>query len=365
MKVVFRVDASLSIGTGHVMRCLTLAQALANEGAECHFICREHPGHMIEAIRTHGFSVYALQANATIASNDDGVPQTAHAAWLGANWQEDAQQTREQIKHLAPAWLVVDHYALDKCWEQAVKPDTCRLLVIDDLADREHYCDLLLDQNLGRQAADYASLVPKTCVCLIGPEYALLRPEFAQMRNTSLTRRVQPQLKHLLVTMGGIDKDNATGAVLSALCDCPLPDDCQITVIMGANAPWLDHVENQVANMPWLTQVVVNVENMAERMCSADLAIGAAGSTSWERCCLALPTLIVILADNQLAIAEALDRAGAAITLASVSKLSELPQFWQDVSRGDVMLSMSKAAAMVTSGNGTILLVRHMIGNAV
>jgi UDP-2,4-diacetamido-2,4,6-trideoxy-beta-L-altropyranose hydrolase len=361
MKVVFRVDASLAIGTGHVMRCLTLAQALAAEGSECHFICREHPGHMIEAIRSRGFSTHVLSAKASIEMEAEDVPQPAHAVWLGASWQEDARQSQEQIEHLAPDWLVVDHYALDKRWEQAVVPSGCWLLVIDDLADREHACDLLLDQNLGRQGDDYAGLVPQSCNCLIGPEYALLRPEFARMREASLARRAEPQLKHLLVTMGGVDKDNATGEVLSALRDCRLPDDCRITVVMGANAPWLEQVKDQAANMPWPTEVVVNVGNMAERMCNADLAIGAAGSTSWERCCLGLPTLLLIMAKNQQFIAYALDAAGAAITLGTLSALGRLPAEWQELCAPERLARISTAAATHVDGEGATLVTQYMI----
>lgn len=336
------------------MRCLTLAQALAAEGVECHFICREHSGHMIEAIRSRGFSAHVLPAKASITMEVQGVLQPAHAAWLGTSWQEDAQQSQEQIEHLAPDWLVVDHYALDKRWEQAVVPSGCRLLAIDDLADREHSCDLLLDQNLGRQADDYAGLVRQHCTCLIGPEYALLRPEFARLREASLARRPEPQLiKHLLVTMGGIDRDNATGAVLSSLRDCPLPDDCRITVVMGFNAPWLEKVKDQAANMSRPTEVAVDVGNMAEQMCNADLAIGAAGSTSWERCCLGLPTLTLVLAANQWEVGRALHAVGASV-LVGVSEDIELrlPGEYQAVSVPSRLQDMSEAAAAVADGQG-------------
>jgi len=366
MRVVFRVDAALTIGTGHVMRCLTLAQALAAEGAECHFICREHPGHMIEAIRSRGFSTHALSAKASIEIEAEEVPQPAHALWLCASWQEDAWQSQEYVRHLVLDWVVVDHYALDKRWEQAVLPHGCRLLVIDDLADREHACDLLLDQNLGRQADDYASLVPDTCVRLIGPQYALLRPEFARMREISHARRAaEPQLRHLLVTMGGVDKDDATGAVLSALRDCPLPDDCRITVVMGANAPWLEKVQGQAADMRWATEVFVNVADMAERMCNADLAIGAAGSTSWERCCLGLPALMMVLAENQWGLGRALQFVGAAVLIGkSIDAAYKLPDEYRAASVTDTLRKMSEAAAAITDGNGVARLCLEMRANS-
>ncbi|MFD2190060.1 UDP-2,4-diacetamido-2,4,6-trideoxy-beta-L-altropyranose hydrolase [Pistricoccus aurantiacus] len=358
--VVFRVDASLTIGTGHVMRCLTLADALREQGAECHFLCRAHPGHLIEAIRLQKFETHVLPMASLTAPKPESPSSLAHADWLGASWQEDARWSRELIEGLRPDWLVVDHYALDRCWEEAVLPPGCRLLVIDDLADREHRCDLLLDQNLGRQADDYAGRVPAHCTRLIGPRYALLRPEFARLRESSLARRAMPRLKQLLISMGGIDKDNATGAVLDALGDCPLPKDCRISVVMGGNAPWLAQVKDQAATMPWPTEVAVNVTDMAERMVQADLAIGAAGSTSWERCCLGLPTLMVVLAENQRIIAEALDSAGAAVAFDSLSAISQLPTCWQGVICPENLARMNMTAAMVTDGKGAAVVLQHM-----
>nr|WP_267956285.1 UDP-2,4-diacetamido-2,4,6-trideoxy-beta-L-altropyranose hydrolase [Halomonas sp. MCCC 1A17488] len=319
--VAIRVDASLEIGTGHVMRCLTLARALRGAGAECHFLCREHPGNLTEMIEAEGFVVHRLpmaahdetsqpQAEHGRLKDDQeaqpNVPNgvSEHSHWLGADWRTDAEACRTILKGLIPDWLIVDHYALDACWEKAVLPASTRLMVIDDLADRAHIANILLDQNLGRREADYDNMVPEGCHRLIGPRYALLRPEFAELREKSLARRRDPlELKRLLISLGGVDKDNATGAVLEALKSCGLPESCHITVVMGASAPWLDNVRAKADELPWHCDVVVNVTDMAERMTQADLAIGAAGSTSWERCCLGVPTLMLELAENQKGIA--------------------------------------------------------------
>jgi len=326
MKVAFRTDASLQMGSGHVMRCLTLADALKAQGAQCHFISRAHPGHLMEVIRQRGYMVNSLAAPVqqvqaaintiarTVQDAQKNKPhELAHAAWLGSTWQADAQETSTALASLKPDWLVVDHYAIDQRWEDALAAHYRQLLVIDDLADRAHTCDLLLDQNLGRQPQDYAELVPAHCQVLTGPKFALLRPEFAALRTYSLQRRqAQPALYQLLITMGGVDQLNATGRVLQALKTCALPAECHITVVMGLTAPWLENVQELAALMPWPTDVVVNVNDMAQRMADSDLAIGAAGSTSWERCCLGLPTLMVVLADNQKEAAEHLQKAGAA-----------------------------------------------------
>lgn len=367
LRIAFRTDASLQMGTGHVMRCLTLADALRAKGAQCHFISRAHPGHLMEVIRQRGYMINSLvapvqQAQAVIKNGSTTVQgrqpnqlhKPTHAAWLGSTWETDAQETAAVLTSLQPDWLVVDHYALDQRWEEAVAPHCRKLLVIDDLADRPHRCDLLLDQNLGRQPEQYAPVVPAHCQVLIGPHHALLRPEFAALRSYSLQRRqAQPALRQLLITMGGVDLPNATGQVLHALTDCALPTDCRITVVMGLAAPWLQNVRELAAQMPWPTEVVVNVSDMAQRMVDSDLAIGAAGSTSWERCCLGLPTLMVVLAKNQQPGAQALEAAHAARLIGAVSDIAlQLPLVARELIDSERQMRMSLAASAVTDGRG-------------
>ena len=371
MKVALRADASLQMGSGHVMRCLTLADALKAKGAQCHFISRAHPGHLLEAIHQRGYKVNSLvapviraqAATKTIAIDVPDIQQEpAHAAWLGSTWQTDAQETAAILADLQPDWLVVDHYALDQHWEEVLAPHYRKLMVIDDLADRHHCCDLLLDQNLGRQPEHYAPWVPAHCQVLTGPQYALLRPEFAELRPYSLQRRqAQPALRQLLISMGGVDQPNATGQVLQALKTCALPADCRITVVMGLTAPWLQNVRELAAQMPWPTEVVVNVNDMARRMVDSDLAIGAAGSTSWERCCLGLPTLMVVLAENQQAGAQALGAAHAARLIGSVSNIAtQLPQALRELFDSKHQMRMSLAASSITNGQGVEKILKAM-----
>ncbi|RAR56779.1 UDP-2,4-diacetamido-2,4,6-trideoxy-beta-L-altropyranose hydrolase [Onishia taeanensis] len=365
--VVFRADASLEIGTGHIMRCLTLAEALRKQGAECHFLCREHAGHLIDAIEARGFNAHRLLDESlyrTSAPTRDLQPDHAH--WLGTSWESDAEACGPLIVQLAPDWLVVDHYALDARWEAAVLPEQTRLLVIDDLADRAHCAHLLLDQNLGREAEDYIGLVPAECRVLAGPQFALLRPEFAERRESSLARRHRhPAVKRLLISLGGVDKDNSTGQVLDALNACDLPNDLEITVVMGATAPWLEEVKTRAVELPWSTEVVVNVSDMARRMAEADLAIGAAGSTTWERCCLGLPTLMLVLAENQQHIAQSLHNAGAALTLGSIDSSAWKPQLQEYIAKSvfesAYRQTLTCDAANVTNGTGVSTLVGLML----
>jgi len=319
MKITFRVDASLEMGTGHVMRCLTLANALKEQGAECHFICREHPGNLIPQLTQQGHKVHTLAYSTAATAPANTEHPLAHAAWLGSSQATDADLCQAIIETTQPDWLIVDHYALDIQWEKALRPYCKKLMVIDDLADRRHDCDLLLDQTFGRSSEDYLPLVPQDCQVLCGAHYALLRPEFAQWRDYSLKRRAQGQLEHLLINLGGVDKDNITTEILQALANTALPDNCRITVVMGATAPWVERVQQQAALMPWPTEVKVGVNNMAELMANSDLAIGAAGATSWERCCLGLPSIIICLADNQKKVISHLVQADA-VVLASLEE---------------------------------------------
>ncbi|MFK7776842.1 MAG: UDP-2,4-diacetamido-2,4,6-trideoxy-beta-L-altropyranose hydrolase [Gimesia sp.] len=358
MKVVFRVDASIEMGIGHAMRCLTLADALRVEGAECHFICREHPGNLIKQIASRGYQVDSLPLCQSNHQGDGAATeesQLTHAHWLGCDWRTDARQTTACIASLNYDWLVVDHYALDERWEKQLRPICSKIMVIDDLADRYHDCDLLLDQTHGRSEVDYEQRTPISCTLLTGAKYALLRPEFAVLREYSLQRRKEPRLEHLLISMGGADKDNVTGKVLQALKGSYLPEDCHVSVVMGEDAPWLEDVKNLAGKLPWVVEINVNVINMAQLMADSDLAIGAAGSTTWERCCLGLPTLMLILAENQRDIARALLDVKAVLMFDGAEQFSQLSAL-----STDVLKNMSCAASEITDGSGTGYVTRHL-----
>ena len=358
VQIAFRVDASLEIGTGHIMRCLTLADVLRERGASCSFVCRPHQGHLLAQVAQRGHRALALpELREGIEPYRNG---TAHANWLGADWATDAQYTQQALNAYMCGepvdWLVVDHYALDSKWEQALRPQSKRIMVIDDLADRLHDCDLLLDQNLGRKEVDYGGLLRGNAITLVGPQYALLRPEFAALRAQSLARRqTNPPLRRLLITMGGVDKDNVTGQVLAALQSCSLSADLSLTVVMGPHAPWLAQVQTQAAQMPSPTEVRVGVDNMAQLMAESDLAIGAAGSTSWERCCLGVPTIQVVLAQNQVAIAQALSQADAALMLHRKDIAQKLPSLISTVASAEKLSALSQAASGITKGKGAMI----------
>ena len=287
MRVVFRVDSSLDIGTGHVMRCLTLGERLKESGIAVTFICRDLPGNLSGYIESRGFAVQRLPAPSTLTAA--GLSTHNYGAWLGVHWQDDAAQTAELLAQSgAVDWLVVDHYALDAGWERRLRPLVQKIMAIDDLANRTHDCDLVLDQNFYLDLEDrYDRLVPTQCVKLLGPRYALLRPEFRQARKN--LRERDGQVKRILVFFGGSDAGNETAKALEAIRLLNRPE-IAVDVVVGGINPHRRQIEELCAGWP-ATTCHCQVNNMAELMAGADLAIGAGGTTTWERCCLGLPSV--------------------------------------------------------------------------
>lgn len=355
--IAFRVDSSRIIGLGHVMRCLTLANALRERGDHCLFVMRNHEGNAADIVRRQGHDAVMLPFDVANLAQDLSNAQPNHAAWLGAQWDVDARQTLGGINAQPVDWLVTDHYGIDYRWHKALRPQVKNIMVIDDLADRRHDCDLLLDQTFGRDSSDYSRLTPQGCKILTGSRNALLRPEFAELRPYSLARRKISKVKRILVSMGGTDPQNVTAEVLAALKLSPLPDNCAIDVVLGAGAPSIDAVRQVAAEMPWRTSVKVDTNDMAQLMADADLAVGAAGATSWERCCLGVPTIVIVLAENQQMAARKMNEIGAAIALSRDTDLAKnLRENVLELVMSDTRRSLiSQNAATLTDGNGTMI----------
>lgn len=266
------------------MRCLTLAHELNNDGWDCTFSCNPEARELIPA----------LKSDFPFISPED----------LG---------TEVDL-------LVVDHYSLDKQYEYQCRKWARKILVLDDLADREHDCDILLDQTFGREANDYQLLTPSNCKILAGTKYALLREQFVDYVPVSLKRRANSSsgIKRVLVSLGTMNIFNITTKALQAL-ELHQESALQIYVILGAKASFLNEVKTQIKAINAAgfhkVELHINVENMAEMMANADIAIGAGGTTSWERCALGLPTINIMLANNQQKISQELDKAGAIINM--------------------------------------------------
>ena len=298
VKIAIRADASPRIGAGHVMRCLALADGLRARGAEVMFVCRHVTESLQRLIAEKGHRLTRLEAP------PDPVPErdAPHSAWLGVPQEADAAQTLQVLAGATWDWVVVDHYALDHRWETAVRASASRILVIDDLADRVHDCDLLLDQNLYRgMGARYAGKAPDTAELRLGPRYALLRASFAAQR--SLCRPRSGAVRRLLILFGGVDADDHTGAAVEIVASLALQG-VAVDVVVGGEHPRRDALAGRCQALGF--RIHVQTPHIAELMAQADLAIGAAGSATWERCCLGLPTIAFAVADNQV---EVLDHA--------------------------------------------------------
>lgn len=351
MQVAFRVDAGMAMGTGHVMRCATLAHALIAKGNQVCFYSRPQQGDLCSWLLQQGFNVVELEP----ADGQQNKYSTMHGAWLGTTQQSDAEQTLAAIK-LQPNLWVVDHYGLDANWHCSVANKT-PLLVIDDLADRQYEACLLLDQNLGRLAGDYSGLT--NAKLLAGLDYVLLREEFVVARERSMVRQ---HLKHIVITMGGVDQPNATGLALSALLTADMPSLELITVILGQANPHRVDIECRVKQGHTIkVEVVQGVANMAELLCAADLAIGAAGTTSWERCAVGLPTVIIELAANQKLAADALAATGAAEPIGLAELTTKLAELVTNIATTPGRLSqMSQKAYQLVDAKGTERVVANI-----
>lgn len=299
INIVFRTDASSIIGTGHIMRCLCLADELHKRGANIVFICRPEKGNLIEFIEQRGYQAIAIDQH---SSGEEKAGDF--------DWQEDARQSIQFLEQnsLQPDWLIVDHYRLDYKWEKAIQAFSSRIMVIDDLANRHHDADLLLDQNFYQDMQDrYKGLIPSGANSLLGPSYALLRPEFLEERQRLKKR--DGKVKRILLCFGGSDSSTEILKVLKALKLMSLPENIRLDVIAGINSSQKDEIARQLAVFPqghfysW-------VNNMAELMANADLYIGAAGTSCWERSCLGLPSIVIALAENQIKACMDMDKEG-------------------------------------------------------
>lgn len=336
MKVVFRVDASQYIGSGHVMRCLVLGDELKRKGYCILFACTPLKGDMRSLIRERGFQVISLPQPivSTIAVND-----ADYQAWLQKSIAEDAQDFISSVK--SADLVITDHYAIAEEWQTMVKNAlNCQLFAIDDLA-RRHHADLILDQTLGRQPEDYSDSVTHV---LTGSQFALLSPSFFKQRQAALFRQFPDGLPNILISMGGIDAPNATLSVLKALCD-KVP--ANFTVLLSPRSPHFQAVKQWCASRPHVDHKEF-VTDMASLMLSHDIAIGAPGTTSWERACLGLPNIIIPIAENQRMICQQLAIHGASLSL----EINQIPHSLYNVYQKIVEHWASFKAANLTLCDG-------------
>ncbi|WP_405115845.1 UDP-2,4-diacetamido-2,4,6-trideoxy-beta-L-altropyranose hydrolase [Paenibacillus sp. FSL K6-1217] len=310
MNIWIRADSSYSMGTGHIMRCLTLAAGLAARGGRISFICRDLPGNLADYIRGRGYTVHLLPPP---------VDPSYAAFWLQVDWRTDALETARLIEMSAPVdCLIIDHYGIDKRWETMVQEKVKKLVAIDDLADRPHQCDLLLDPNPSASIDRYQGLVPAYCTKLTGTCYTLLRPEFRAAKRGLAER--DGSISRVLVFFGGTDPTGETIKTLQAL-KSPALANLHLDVVVGGMNRRKEDIAALCRGLP-LASFHCQIDYMAALMQKADISIGAGGSTTWERCYLGLPSLCIITADNQRQITALVHAQGAAYCLGKSSEVT-------------------------------------------
>ena len=355
MLIVFRVDSSIKIGIGHTMRCLTLADEFKRRGATTLFIVRTLQGNIYKTILKRGHEYVLLSEpdkTDKLISDDDVV----HANWLEVPWDIDAKETIKALGGRRPNWLVIDHYAIDCKWHKKLRSSVDDIFVIDDLADRVLDCDLLLDQTYMRNEDSYKNKVPVDCRMLLGSQFSVLKPEFSNIRPEAIKKRKkQKSINRILVAMGGMDPDNVTSKIIEGLALVEWKNLPYIDVVLNSNAPHLNDINKLARKHPLKITTSTDVDDMEERIIDADLAFGAGGTTSWERCCLGLPTIMTVNADNQKETARQLSIHGAVKTIGNIEtvdcyKVKEITETL--LNNNNLFKIMSDQSFKVTNGFG-------------
>jgi len=362
MRVVFRADASVKIGSGHIMRSLTLAEALKENGVSVSFISRRQIGDLKHMVLNKGFRVSELPLpelgkydnNKSFQNVDD------YKDWLGVSEIEDAKETINAMENDEPDWMIVDHYSLGKTWEEHLRLHVKKIMTIDDIANRSHDCDLLLDQNYSRNGIDrYTNKISETASVLLGPRYALLQQEYAMVKES--LRKYDGTVKRMLIFLGGTDPQNLTGLALEALCQQNLTS-IFLDVVIGVNHPHAGEIRKRCKSRG-RTQCYTALPHLADLMARADLCIGAGGSTMWERLYLGLPTIVVSTGANEVPASKALGADGYIEYLGPASTVSAeimVKKIMQMVNSPEVLVRQSVAGQKLVDGRGTQRVVKAM-----
>ncbi|OVE82215.1 UDP-2,4-diacetamido-2,4,6-trideoxy-beta-L-altropyranose hydrolase [bacterium K02(2017)] len=361
MNIVFRTDASHHIGSGHVYRCLTLALALKKNGHQVLFVCRQHQGHLIELIKDcYKITVRVLQIDT------DWIPKKLipkHIKWLGADQCKDAQETINAIKDVGVVdILVVDHYAIDQDWEAELKKHIRFLVVIDELADRKHCCDVLIDQTVwGHPHQVYKKLLPSHCLSLIGPKYAMLRSMFYEIRNNFVQSSVKNKKLKMLIFLGAADLSDVP-LKLMTVCKILASEPIEIHFILNEKSK---HYE-QVKKLSQLQNNLIHysyVDDMAKLMSQMDVYCGSGGTITWERCCMGLSGVVFSIAENQYGFSKTMGDKGYHFFLGRESELEAqeivdaLKNYWTNL---DIKLEMETNSFGLVDGLGASRIQEHL-----
>ncbi|MFB4167773.1 UDP-2,4-diacetamido-2,4,6-trideoxy-beta-L-altropyranose hydrolase [Virgibacillus sp. JSM 102003] len=347
MKICFRVDASIEIGTGHVMRCLTLAEFFKRKGHFCVFISRLREGHLNKLITAKGFEILELQ---TIDRQSE-IYSIKHSNWLGVTKNSDIVETKNLItnRNLQFDWIIIDHYGIDRVWEDEIRECIPKIMVVDDLADREHSCEILLDQNYYRNRNQrYLNLVPDKCTLLLGPRYGLLRDEFIHL--CDLPKPIRDN-KAILVFYGGSDPTNETLKALNSIKEIE-KDNLIIHVVVGTTNPNRHLIEKECNKYNY--NYHYNIAYMAKLLHEVDVAICAGGSFTWERYCIGVPAITTAIAYNQIELCENVQYLGIDnyIGVSERIKQEDIKNELMSFLKNDNLYDLGETAKSITDGLG-------------
>jgi len=349
MRIIIRTDASQQIGSGHVMRCLTLAESLRGFDSTVEFITRSHVSNLDKLIKNKGFKVYSLPNPSKYRSQQS---LKKYTSWLGVQQDLDANETIQILTGESPDYLIVDHYALDYKWENKLRPYAKKIMVIDDLANRTHDCDVLLDQNYVHDQGRYHKLLSPSATQLLGPKYTLLRKEFEEICKDR--QQSYDTIKSVFIFFGGIDVGNLTTMALEVLMH-PNLIHLSLNVVIGANNPYQDMVMNQIEKHPH-AKLHVQVDNMAELMKESDIVLGAGGSTIWEWMSIGLPSIVVTTAENQISSVKSLAQDNYIKWLGNIDQVSKQiisKAFLEAMNNSKPLCKQSRKSQELVDGNGT------------
>lgn len=358
LSIAIRVDASNLMGIGHAMRCMTLGKALIERGNKVMIIARSITKALVADALSAGFDYKPLAYHL-----DQDVNDLDTATWLGTSQETDASAFIEALSQESVDLVIVDHYAIDRQWHQKVRPYTHKIMVIDDLLVRDHDCDLFLDQTYGRAESECTSRVPTTSQLLLGSHYAMLRPQFSQLRTQALAKmQTTKAIQRILLSFGGMDELNFVQKTLDALAAVDWDIQPTVDVVLTSNAPFLKSVSDSIEGYAFPINLNIDVKNMAEIMLEADLSVGSGGTTSWERCSMCLPTLLVVLAENQADVAKQLERKGAVIVIGNDENYPQsIKLSIENLMQNSVVYqALSKHASEVCDGQGVNNIVKEI-----
>ena len=273
MRALIRADSGIEIGFGHISRCLTLAKSLKNNGVEVFFVCKKHPGNSIAIIKKEDIRVHSLSV-----LERESIKKYNHSKWLGSSITQDALQTIEVVKKYKPDLIIIDHYGIDIIWQKILKPFVKNIMVIDDIADRSHECDILLDQNwYPNSEKRYKELTPKNCAFLLGPKYALIKPEFSNYHN--ICTKIRKEVSRIFIFFGGSDNFNLSLMALKVLTK-KIFKNIHIDIVLGGSNPSIQEI-NALASRRKKTKVYIQTSAMEKIMSKCDLAIASGGVNTW------------------------------------------------------------------------------------